>query len=70
MLWIVEKGEINKIRRDNEIGETNKVRQGVMRSVLIINGASTLGKKVGNEGGGGVESQRVREKWENIVSLT
>jgi hypothetical protein len=51
MLWIVEKGEINKIRRDNEIGETNKVRQGVMRSVLIINGASTLGKKVGNEGG-------------------
>jgi hypothetical protein len=51
MLWIVEKGEINKIRRDNEIGETSKVRQGVMRSVLIINGASTLGKKVGNEGG-------------------
>jgi hypothetical protein len=55
MLWIVEKGEINKIRRDNEIGETNKVRQGVMRSVLIINGASTLGKKVGNEGGGILE---------------
>jgi hypothetical protein len=54
MLWIVEKGEINKIRRDNEIGETSKVRQGVMRSVLIINGASTLGKKVGNEGGGGI----------------